>query len=179
VPHSISTATSNVGFITALKEADAYAGGYLVTNQWGRPLEFRVSARVMPSRVQKILYGETLEPYVLADLIGRNLLSNSATMASWLLTDQCAFLGLRDEIDIPLALVTNEETRGGLAALTRVTCPGDRFVYCRADFSADMEPLQSRLACCRLDILEPFERIVSAIQESERLGALKDRGRNA
>src|SRR5437879_1147063 len=36
------TATSliNLGFLTVLHEANGYLGGYLVTNNWGRPLEF-------------------------------------------------------------------------------------------------------------------------------------------
>jgi len=181
VPQSISTASSNVGFISALNEAGAYAGGYLVTNEWGRPLEFRVSARVTPNRVQRILYGETLEPYVLADLIGRNLLSKTATTVSWILTDRRAFLDLRGEIDIPLAWATDVEVEacGASPALTRVTRSGDRSVYCREDFSADIESLQSHLACCRFDLLEPFERVICAIQESERLGGLTDAGTKA
>ena len=125
MPQSISTATANVGFITALSEAGAYAGGYLVTNEWGRPLEFRVSARVMPTRVQRILYGETLEPYVLADLIGRILLNRTATTVSWLLTDQRAFLELRAEIDTPVAWVTNDVgPREGLPPVLRVPYSG-------------------------------------------------------
>src|SRR5262245_11160690 len=38
-----TTATLNLGFLTVLHEASGYLGGYLVTNQWGRPLEFRLS----------------------------------------------------------------------------------------------------------------------------------------
>jgi hypothetical protein len=174
VAQSISAATATVGFITALNEAGGHAGGYLVTNEWGRPLEFRVSSRVLPSRVQRILYGQTLESFVLADLIGRNLLSKTATRASWILTDQRAFLNLRDQIDIPLAWVTNDEAGPGGGSLTRVKCSGHRCIYCREEFSADIEPLQSHLGCCRFDLLEPFERIICAIQESERQGALKD-----
>jgi hypothetical protein len=181
VPQSISTATSNVGFITALNEAGAYAGGYLVTNEWGRPLEFRVSTRVMPTRVQNILYGETLEPYVLADLIGRNLFGKTATTVAWVVTDQRAFLELRAEIDVPLVWVANAavEPRERSPAVLRVPCSGDRYVYCHEDFSNDVEPVQSHLARCRFDLLEPFERVISAIQESERLGVLKDAGAKA
>lgn len=171
MPYSI--ATSNVGFITALNEAGAYAGGYLVTNEWGRPLEFRVSSRVSPTRVQRILYGETLEPYVLADLIGRNLINKTVTPVSWVLTDQPSFLDLRAEIDFPLAWVTKSEApRQGSSTLSRVTHFGNQFVFCREDFSADMACLQSYLDCRRFDLVEPFERIIGAIQESERLGTL-------
>src|SRR4051812_47750949 len=54
------TAPLNVGFLTVLHEAGGYVGGYLVTNGWGRPLEFRLSTAVQPNRVQQILYAATL-----------------------------------------------------------------------------------------------------------------------
>ena len=44
-----------------LHEASGYLGGYLVTNTWGRPLEFRLSSAVQPNRVQQILYAGTME----------------------------------------------------------------------------------------------------------------------
>ena len=44
--------TVNIGFLTILHEANGYLGGYLVTNQWGRPLEFRLSTAVQPNRVR-------------------------------------------------------------------------------------------------------------------------------
>ena len=39
-----------LGFLTVLEEPSSYLGGYLVTNAWGRPLEFRLSTAVQPSR---------------------------------------------------------------------------------------------------------------------------------
>ena len=61
-----ATAPLNLGFLTVLHEASGYRGGYLVTNVWGRPLEFRLSTAVQPTRVQQILYGGTLQPYICA-----------------------------------------------------------------------------------------------------------------
>ena len=33
-----ATPTVNLGFLTVLHETNGWLGGYLVTNQWGRPL---------------------------------------------------------------------------------------------------------------------------------------------
>jgi hypothetical protein len=109
------------------------------------------------------------------------LLSKTATTVFWLLTNQRALLELRTEIDIPLAWVGNQavEPCAGLPAVLRVPCSDDRYVYCHDGFSADIQSIQSRLGCCRFDLLEPFERIVCAIQESQRLGTLKDTGAKA
>ena len=54
---STAPATLNLGFLMIVHEPNGYAGGYLVTNQWGRPLEFRLSTAVQPNRVQQVLYG--------------------------------------------------------------------------------------------------------------------------
>src|SRR6202049_3625030 len=70
-------AALNVGFLTVLHEASGYLGGYLVTNVWGRPLEFRLSTAVQPNRVQQILYAGTLQAYLHADLIGKTLVEKA------------------------------------------------------------------------------------------------------
>jgi F-type H+-transporting ATPase subunit a len=41
-----------LGFLTVLQEPSGWLGGYLVTNGWGRPLEFRMTTAVQPNRVQ-------------------------------------------------------------------------------------------------------------------------------
>src|SRR5262249_57589758 len=68
-----------LGFLTVLRDTNGYLGGYLVTNRWGRPLEFRLTTAVQPNRVQQVLYGETLESYLCADLIGKALFEKTAT----------------------------------------------------------------------------------------------------
>src|SRR5262245_2979446 len=42
------TTACNLGFLTILRESSGHLGGYLVTNQWGRPLEFRLSTTLPP-----------------------------------------------------------------------------------------------------------------------------------
>ena len=64
---------NNLGFLTILQEPAGTLGGYLVTNPWGRPVEFRLSTAVQPNRVHQILYGKTLRAYVCAELIGKAL----------------------------------------------------------------------------------------------------------
>ena len=79
-PHPVAVAapagppptTVNLGFLTVVQEPSGWVGGYLVTNGWGRPVEFRLSTAVQPNRVQAVLYGPTLAEYLHADLIGKN-----------------------------------------------------------------------------------------------------------
>src|SRR5216117_3156178 len=93
-----------------LQENGGYLGGYLVTNLWGRPLEFRLSSAVQPNRIQQILYGHSLEPYVCGDLIGKTLIDKTTTPAQAILTDTPAALDLRRRLDLPVALVSLGDT---------------------------------------------------------------------
>src|SRR5262245_6964391 len=99
------SATLNLGFLTVLHEAGGYLGGYLVTNNWGRPLEFRLSTAVQPNKIHQILYGPTLVPYVCADLIARTLMEKTATQAQLLLTDTEAVLDLRLKVATPVVWI--------------------------------------------------------------------------
>lgn len=100
-----------LGFLTVLEEPSGYLGGYLVTNAWGRPLEFRLSTAVQPSRVQQILYGDTMRPYVCADLIGKTLIEKTATAAQIIVTDCHPALDLRRLIEIPVVWLTTSADR--------------------------------------------------------------------
>src|SRR5213592_847196 len=95
----------NLGFLTVLHEANGYLGGYLVTNVWGRPLEFRLSTAVQPNRIQQTLYAATLRPYVCADLIGKTLVDKAGVAVGLLLTDTDAVLDLRHKVDVPVVWV--------------------------------------------------------------------------
>ena len=79
-----------VGFLTVLQESSGWLGGYLVTNGWGRPLEFRLTTAVQPNRVQAALYGATLNEYLFADLIGKTLVEKTATKPQLVVTDSAA-----------------------------------------------------------------------------------------
>src|SRR5271169_5110072 len=105
---------SNLGFLTVLHEPSGYLGGYLVTNVWGRPLEFRLSTAVQTNRVQQILYAGTLQSYVCADLIGKTLVDKTGIPVQLVLTDREVVLDLRLQLEIPVILLAprDEPSRG-------------------------------------------------------------------
>src|SRR3954469_15023122 len=100
-----ATPTADLGFLRVLHEPSGFLGGYLVTNLWGRPLEFRLSTAVQPNRVQQILYAQTLSEYVCGELVGRTLVEKTATAAHLVLTDTREALSVRRAVDVPVAWV--------------------------------------------------------------------------
>jgi len=98
--------TFRLGFLTAIEVPErGFVGGLLVTNHFGRPLEFQCTAPLKPNRTQEILYGPTLVPYVLGDLIGKTLIDKIGIKPHILLTEREDLLPLRNLVSIPIACV--------------------------------------------------------------------------
>jgi len=166
------TPFTQLGFLTILRDASGFLGGYLVTNLWGRPLEFRLSTAVQPNRVQQILYAHTLNGFVCGELLGKTLIEKTATPAHLVLTDTADALSLRRVVDVPVVWVAppGDPHAVDLPAV-RPAAAGRGAVCAHPDYPDDLarlrEPLE-RLA--GLDLAEPFARIREAIAEARRMG---------
>jgi hypothetical protein len=175
---SINPTTCQLGFLSILRENAGYVGGYLVTNIWGRPLEFRLSSAVQPTRVHQVLYGPTLQPYICADLIGKALVDKAAVNANLILTDTDLVLDLRRKVEVPVLWVApsppGEDAPVELAAQQVVPAgEGHGSIYCHPEYGSDMpgiQPLIDRLVAS-VDLAEPFLRIREAVAEARRLSS--------
>jgi len=173
---SATTSVLNLGFLTVLHEASGYLGGYLVTNAWGRPLEFRLSSAVQPNRVQQILYAGTLQPYVCADLIGKTLVDKAGLPVQVVLTDREIVLDLRHKLEVPVLWVTPTDDPKAVFEDESVVCPATTSrgaVRCHPRYPQDLavarEFLQDRIDPA-VDLAEPFTRIREAIGEARKMG---------
>jgi hypothetical protein len=149
----------NLGFLTVVRESGGYLGGYLVTNQWGRPLEFRLSTAIQPNHVQRILYADTLEPYICGDLIGKTLVDKTGVPIQLVVTDCPAALDLRHRLEVPVALLVPAEG-------SRLDLRG------HARYPDDARLIEEALDRLRgqLDLAEPFQRIREAMTEARKMG---------
>lgn len=67
------TATQ-VGYIIAQPNSESvYVGAVLITDPYGMPLEFRHTEPITATKIQRILYGDVLEKYILCDVIAITL----------------------------------------------------------------------------------------------------------
>jgi hypothetical protein len=167
----------NLGFLTVFQEGPAYLGGYLLTNTWGRPLEFRLSTAVQPNRVQQILYGSTLREYLCADLIGKTLIDKCAAEIQLLFTDSLVVLPIRSRLQVPVVAVVAQDD----AAVTFV--PEERIARIQNErasgpllfdprYTGDAEQIRELLEKIdpRMDVGEPFVRIREAMNEARKMG---------
>jgi hypothetical protein len=167
----------NLGFLTVLHEASGYVGGYLVTNTWGRPIEFRLSTAVQPNRVQQILYGGTLQPYICADLIGKTLVEKTGTAVQVLMTDREPVLELRRSLEIPVLWLAAPDDPLAVAlaragAEVRPAKHGLGSLLRHPRFPGDVPFLSETLDRLEgiVDLNEPFARIREAIGEARKMG---------
>lgn len=177
LPTATATAALNLGFLTVLHEASGYLGGYLVTNTWGRPIEFRLSTAVQPNRVQQILYGGTLQPYICAELIGKTLIDKTGTPVQLVLTDNESVLELRRVHDCPVAWLSapGEPLAAALSRAGAEVLParGSRGpVFRHSTHAADGAFIRETLERLDslLDLTEPFVRIREAVAEARKMG---------
>lgn len=160
-----------VGFLTVLQEPSGWLGGYLVTNGWGRPLEFRLTTAVQPNRVQSALYGPTLTEYLLADLIGKTLVEKTGTKPDLVVTDTPGALPLRSRIEMPVvALRMQGGTAPDAISIEHPRSAGGLLMSAR--FIADRQAVSELLdrVDTAVDLTEPFARIREAISEARKMG---------
>jgi hypothetical protein len=170
-----------LGFLTAVEDAErGFVGGLLITNRFGRPLEFQCTAPVKPNRTQQILYGPTLKPYVLSELIGRTLLEKVGVKPHLVLVESPDLLDLRGCTSTPVASLQPDDDsskkRGAENRQSEQTLPhGVKFANETIVFNGahgeDRNELEkiAKLMPGDADLREPFERIREALVETIRL----------
>lgn len=175
VSQSPASAPVSLGFLTVLQEASGWLGGYLVTNAWGRPLEFRLTTAVQPNRVQAALYGPTLTEYLLADLIGKTLVEKSSVKPDLIVTDVPGALPLRSRVDIPVVAVRGEGVAAPADAVALVHPRSSLGVFVWNRFAGDRDAVLALLERVdpAVDIAEPFTRIREAVSEARKMGVTK------
>jgi hypothetical protein len=165
-----SRETLRLGFLTTIEHHnDCFVGGLLITNHLGRPLEFQCTTPVQPNTTQKILYGPTLKPFVLSELIGRTLYERADVKPDLLLVDQDDLIPLREWLNIPVACLNSKAAVpvlvGGAEEGTLTL--GRQQLRVHHAHESDCETIlqQSHLLPEQADLEEPFQRVREALQE--------------
>jgi hypothetical protein len=167
-----------LGFLTAIEVPErGFVGGLLVTNHFGRPLEFQCTAPLKPNRAQEILYGPTLVPYVLGDLIGRTLIEKVGVKPHLVLTERNDLLPMRELVSIPVACFDEQPASGeSQGAAEPSPCRlGRQILRFHAAHAEDQSVVQKGAASVPqdADLREPFERVREALNETAQTGATR------
>jgi hypothetical protein len=198
MPNETATPETTFGYLAMLESAEhGFFGGYLIVSPLGRPLEFHCTAPVRPSRAQRILYGTTLEPYLLGDQIASALLEVARLKPVLILSGREAALHARSRTNVPMVLYcgnadsprdkgaqsANSSDRQNASIALRGTATqsassSDAISIGCCSFQLPLGYESDRDEATRLlaelaqhvDLAEPFDRIEEAIREAQRLG---------
>lgn len=186
--HETTSPETTFGYLSVIESSEyGYFGGYLIVSVLGRPLEFHCTAPVRPSRAQKILYGPTLQPYLLGEQIAGALLKVVRSTPAIILTNCDAVLEANAQTRVPLVLIcgNNDQTFSGQRAANPLSETTPRsmtscgtFRASEHDFTlafgyeADQAYVIQLLTLLgeHVDVAEPFDRIGEAIREAQRIG---------
>lgn len=165
----------NLGFLTVFQDPTGHLGGYLVTNGWGRPLEFRLTTAVQPTKVQAALYGPGLSDYVQSELIGKTLIEKTSTPPMLVVTDRPGTTAVRPFLNVPVIAVSLEADGPppfGMLTMSHPRCRGSIVYPARhADDGPTIERLLNAVDSS-VDLLEPFHRIRDAMSEARKTGGI-------
>lgn len=156
------------GFLTAVKADDdaGIVGGLLITTKTGRPLEFQCTTPVKPNRTQTILFGDTLQPYLIGELISKTLIERVDVKPTIILTDTNEILEVRSHVEIPVLQLLEDEEVGDFEV-------GRWSLNHHADFAGDISIAEKYLREVpqQANLHEPLQRTQDALQETIRPGA--------
>ncbi|QDU40624.1 hypothetical protein Mal4_49820 [Maioricimonas rarisocia] len=170
MPDSAQTDRYHIGFLRVVEVSGAgFVGGLLVSNRFGKPLEFQCTTPVKANRVQELLYGPTLRPFLFAELIGKTLFERLAVKPDLILVSQPELIDLRRHVKAIVACTLDEETGHALPDEQQVQL-GQRTVRIHPEYLDDVARLQKAMADvpADADLSEPLDRVRDALQETLR-----------
>lgn len=158
-----TTDKMKLGFLTAIGGPEkGYVAGLLVTNQFGRPLEFQCTTPVRPNRTQQILYGPTLVPFIMGELIARTLIEKVAVKPELILTDRPEILDLRHHVSMPILCMIEPTDDDETLRI------GKQTFRVHESFPSDHQTIGTRAEALlsKADLAEPLVRVRTALEET-------------
>ena len=169
-----------IGFFSLepTKDKKGYLGAILVTDDLGKPEEFRVTYPVKPTLLQRQLYGESLTPHIGVNLCGTPLLKDLKSDIDVLVVGSVDYLPISKEANCHVVFLEKigEAIKVGDDGDTesislRIASKSGRFQPISAIFSnsyteEDQEEVNKQLTSFyeMFDLLEPFERMTGAME---------------
>ena len=157
-------------------QGEAYRGAILVTDEWSKPLEFRCTAPVHPTQLQRTLYGKSLLPHVLTELIAAPLISSVREKPQLILITDEAYFDVRHKVPAPVIRVarpadskSKQEDQSTSKSLLLQSASG-KFaqveIKAHWKFGGDLDSWGDRLRDLfgRWDLTEPFQRLAEGLQ---------------
>jgi hypothetical protein len=171
-------AQMTIGFLgyREFDDGESYRGAILVTDEWGKPLEFRCTAPVRPTKLQRTLYGKSLLPHILTELIGAPLITSVREKPQIILIRDEAYFDVRLKLSSPVirfaspsASKVSQSEQPKSKSLLLQSASG-KFAQMEIEahwkFAADLDSSGERLRDLfgHWDLSEPFQRLTEGLK---------------
>lgn len=156
-----------------------FMGALLVTDELGKPEEFRVTYPVKPSNLQRQLYGQSLLPHIGVELCGKPLFQSLRTKPEIIVLRDPLFLDLAHHVKTQVVclermaekLVISADGSDESAKKATISSPSARFEPVSVTYPDSFDDDQRNALQATIlrffrgfDVVEPFDRIAVAIK---------------
>jgi len=176
-----ATTQTTIGFLgyREFDDGQTYRGAILVTDELAKPIEFRCTAPIRPTKLQRTLYGKSLLPHILAELIGAPLVSSAREKPHLILISEEAYFDVRYKVSVPVIRVASPngskakqdaQPKQPKSKSLLLQSASGKFAHVEIEahweFGADLDSSCERLRELfgRWDLTEPFQRLSEGLQ---------------
>ena len=170
---------NNIAYIGVYELDGGYAGGLLVCDHRGLPVDFRYVEPIKPTKLQRLIYGAALRRYIMVEAIGAGLLKECAAKYDVAFVDEDLLLELSGQCKAPLAKMSRTDlaplkavgecqrvSGNGITYQASMSGAPVQLHFVDADDKAIKGVIEQLSSIgCTLDITEPLERVRKAVAE--------------
>ena len=168
-----------IGYALTISTKMGYLGAILVSDEKGFPLEFQYTDPIAPTKLQKVLYGNSLEKYLKVDVILDNLLNVLSSKIDILIVKDEQLL---DSAKLKTDVIRVSETGSAVGELSQTIekVKDDEYIFQYSKLAAPVrvtfkenvaeedalfEKVHSIITKLgeNIDVIEPLERVQKSI----------------
>lgn len=153
-----------IGYLTVKKLENKHLGGALVINDYGIPVEFKYSEPVVPTKLQEIIYGSSLEYYLHVEIIAKGLVQKIENKPDVFLVQDPVLMFDKNTVMVTFLPQVVQEKRENNEAIVNITNASLRITFFE-NAKLDESIINKIVEYAnKIDIVEPFDRIEKALE---------------
>ncbi len=154
-----------IGYLSVKKIDDKYIGGLLIVDESGIPCEFKYTDPIVPTPLQRILYGKSLESYLNIEVIAKSLLKKIENKPEIVFTDNSILTNSSENAYFVVQTIPSVEQTDQSSTDECIIQFGASAIRISSSREITKEKLERlKQLAEEIDILEPFQRLQKALE---------------
>lgn len=153
-----------IGYLSVQIVENKHLGGILIINEYGIPVEFKYSEPVLPTKLQQIIYGNSLEYYLHVEIIAKGIIQKLENKPDVILVQDPALLFDKNIVLINILPQIVPEKRENKEVIANINNTSLRITFSEGSKIEDNIVNIILDYASKIDIIEPFERVNKALE---------------